>query len=172
MRAQRGSPFGSGGQRDAGLHGEGIGLRSLGRILVGGEVVTGESTSEFLRTKRLEEPSSGKVADLAVPLGEGVVGDLADERLDEGVLAQLRRAGVGFQRQQLAAHEFPETRLQRRRFDARDRGETSDGEALAEHRGIGHQRSILGWQTVEARLAMSAVSVSGTARLVRSPTGR
>ena len=89
--AERDRPIGGALQGDPGLAGEGVGLGALGRVLVGGEVVAGEGAGELVRAERLEEAGRGEVAGLAVALGEHPVGDLADQRLDEGVLAALGR---------------------------------------------------------------------------------
>ena len=88
--AQRDGPLGGSPERDPGLPGQGVGLRSRGRIGVGGEVVTGQAARELVGPEALEEPGRREVAGLAVLPGEGVVGDLADEGLDERVLAALR----------------------------------------------------------------------------------
>ena len=65
-------------------------LGVLGGIRVGREVVAGEGTGELVDAEGLEAARRGEVAQLAIGVGERVVGDLADERLDERVLAALR----------------------------------------------------------------------------------
>ena len=74
----------------------------------------GQGARQLVGAERLEVAGRRQVPGLAVALGERVVGDLADERLDERVLAALRRARVGLQGQQLAPDERPEARLERR----------------------------------------------------------
>ena len=150
---------------------ERVGLARLARVLVGREVVAGERARELVGPERLEEPGGGEVAGLAVAPGERVVGDLADERLDERVLAALRAARVGARVSSS------------RRTSARSRGSSSascepghggqpgEGEALAEDRGVGDERAV-GRRRASRREAMRAVSVSGTASVVRSPSGR
>ena len=92
--------------------GEGVGLGTLGGVPVGGEVVAGERAGELIGPERLEEAGGGEVAGLAVAPGERVVGDLPDERLDEGVLAALGRAGVGLEGEELAPDEGAQAGLQ------------------------------------------------------------
>ena len=103
--AQGGGPLGSGSQGDAGLGGDGVGLGTLGRVPVGGEVVAGKGAGSLIGPEALEEAGRGEVAGLAVAPGERVVGDLADERLDERVLARARGARVGLEGQELASDE-------------------------------------------------------------------
>jgi hypothetical protein len=52
------------------------------------------------------------VTNLAIALGQRVVGDLSDECLDEGILPALGRAGVDLLYEQLAADERPQARLE------------------------------------------------------------
>ena len=110
--AQGGGPLGRCPQGDTGLGGNGVGLGSLGRVPVGGEVVAGEGAGGLVGPEALEETGRGEVTGLAVTLGEGVVGDLADERLDEPVLAALGRARVGLEGQELAPDERAQARLE------------------------------------------------------------
>ncbi len=73
---------------------------------------------------------------------ERAIGDLTNERLDEGVLSARRCPRVGLDRQDLASDEQVETRLECRRCLARDRGQSFDAECLAEDRGILEDRAI------------------------------
>ena len=95
--------------------------------------MAGERAGQLVATERLEEARRGEVLGLAVGLGERAVRDLADERLDERVLAALRAARVrrGWD-EQLAPDERPQARLELGLGDARDRGEGGRREALAE----------------------------------------
>ena len=79
---------------------------------MGGQIVAGESARELVGAQRFEEPGGGEVARLAIPLREGVVCHLANERLHEGVLAALRAAWVRFHREQLAFDQGPQARCQ------------------------------------------------------------
>ena len=83
------------------------------------------------------------MADLAVALGQRVVGDLADERLDERVLAALGAAGVGLVREQLAPHERPQPRLEVGLLDPGHDREPGQREALAEDGGV-HDEAPVG----------------------------
>jgi hypothetical protein len=90
------------------------------------------------------------VARLAVGLRERVVGDLADEGLDERILAPLGAARIGLKGEQLAPDEPPKARLDVGRGDARYGGQPRDREALAEDGGVRDQGSIVEPQPVEA----------------------
>ena len=57
---------------------------------VRGQVVAGQRAGELVAAEGLEVARRGEVQLLAIVLGQRVVGDLADERLDERVLAALR----------------------------------------------------------------------------------
>ena len=86
------------------------------------EVVAGQAAGELVGLEALEEACGGEVAALAIGLGERVVRNLADQGLDEGVLAALGAAGIGLQGQQLAADERPQPWLEIRLGDAGDGG--------------------------------------------------
>ena len=72
------------------LAGERIRFPALGRVVMGREVVDRERARQLFAADDLEVPSRREVAHLAVALCERVVGDLADERLDEHELAAFR----------------------------------------------------------------------------------
>ena len=112
VRAERDRPFGSAAEGDPGLPGEGVGFRPLGRVRVRGQVMTGQTAGDLVRVETLEEARRGQMADLAIPLRERVVGDLADERLDEGVLTALGTARVRLEGQELPADEAAQARLE------------------------------------------------------------
>ena len=57
--------------------------------------MAGEGPGQLVGAEGLEVPRRGKVAGLAIGSRERVVGDLADQRLDEGVLAALGATRVG-----------------------------------------------------------------------------
>ena len=90
MGAERGRPVRGGLERDPGLGGERVRLGALRGVGAGGEVVAGERPGQLRLAEGLEPAGGGEVAGLAVLLGQGVVGDLADERLHERVLPALR----------------------------------------------------------------------------------
>jgi len=101
-------------QGDPGLGGQGVGLGTLGRIRLGGEVMAGEGSGELVRAECFEEPGSREVATLAVLPGKRVVGDLADEGLDEGVLTPLGGARVHLEREEFPPDEGAQARLKLR----------------------------------------------------------
>ncbi len=98
-------------ERDPGLRRERIGLRPLGGVVQGGEIVTGKGARQLVGPERLEESCGREVPRLAVSSCERVVGDLPDERLDEPVLPALRRASVDVLDEHLAPDERAEAGL-------------------------------------------------------------
>ena len=90
--AQRCGPVRRAGEGEARLGGDRIGLRAGIRRLAGGEVVAGQRAGQLVVAERLVVAGHGQVAGAAVATGERAVGDLADQRLHELVLAALRRA--------------------------------------------------------------------------------
>ena len=109
-RAQRPRPLGRATQRDPGLGGDRVALRTIGLRPVGGDVVFGQRPGDALVVERLEVARSRQVEPAAVARGQGAVRDLSDEALDEAVLAPLRRPRVGLQREHLASHEAAQAR--------------------------------------------------------------
>src|SRR5512133_1030984 len=89
----------------------------------------------------------GEVTRAPLPSGECLVCDVADEVLQEAVLAVLRRARVGLQRDDLFAHERMEERVELRLFEA---GESGARERLSEDRSVLQKPALLVRQTVEA----------------------
>ena len=79
--------------------------------------MAGEGADELVGAESLEVATGREVADLPVALRKGVVGDLADEQLDEGVLAPLGAARVALDGQELARDEAPQARLEIRLVD-------------------------------------------------------
>jgi hypothetical protein len=150
VRAELDGPIGSGRERDARLGGERVALRSLRRILVGGEVVAGQASGELIGAQALEEARGRQVAGLAIRPGQRVVGDLPDEGLDKGVLATLGRAGVSLQGEELATDEGAEPGFELALRDSGDGREPGEGERLAQDCGVGDEKAILGGEPVEA----------------------
>ena len=111
-RVQRGRAFGRGAQRDARLGAHGIGLRAGIGDPVGVEVVGRQHARQLVVTQGLEVARRREVTGASVAARHGAVGDLPDERLDEPVLAALRRARVTVLGQHVPAHQVPEPRLQ------------------------------------------------------------
>ena len=144
LATERDRPLGGGPQGDPGLAGERVRLGTLGRVRVGREVVPGEAAGDLVGLEALEEPGRGQVADLAILLRQGVVGDLADQGLDEGVLAMLGRARIGLAGEQLAPDERPQARLELGLRNPGNGREAGEGEALAEDGGVRHERPVLG----------------------------
>ena len=65
--AERCGSLCSAAQRDPGLGRERIGLRALGRVAQGGQVVTSQGAGQLVGPERLEEPGRREVPRLAIP---------------------------------------------------------------------------------------------------------
>src|SRR5262249_24935423 len=77
-------------------------VRSVRRRVERGQVVRGDDLDGLVLERRaLEERSGGEVPRLAVGLRQRVVGDLAEQILEEAVLPVLGRAGVGLEPEDL-----------------------------------------------------------------------
>jgi len=151
LAAQCRCPLGCATQGEPSLRGQGRRLVARGCCPIGREVVRGERAGELVVTDRLEEPRRSEVARAPVLQREGGVGDLADQRLHEGVLAPLRRPGVDLFDQEVRADERPKPDGEIRLAEPGDRGEAGGREALAEHGGVLDQCALVRLQRVEAR---------------------
>ena len=78
-----GRPIGRGPKSDARLRGEHVRLGTRRRRSVRGDVVVGKDACELIVTERFEVTSRREMLRSPIPLGEGLVGDLADDTLDE-----------------------------------------------------------------------------------------
>ena len=87
VRAELGSSLGCATKGDPRLGCQRLGLGLVCGEPLGSEVVAGETTRQLLRAERLEVASGRQVPELALLPRERVVGDLANERLDEPVVA-------------------------------------------------------------------------------------
>ena len=92
VRAQGAGPLGGTAEGDPGLGGERVRLRTGRRREIGVPVVGRQDPGQLVAVERLEVARGGKVPRPSILLGQGLVGDLADEPLDEDVLAAFRRA--------------------------------------------------------------------------------
>ena len=142
MRAEGRGALGGRPKGDPRLSRERVGLGTLGRVRVGRQVVAGQRAGELVGAERLEEARRGEVPGLPVRAGQRVVGHLADEGLDEGVLAAFRRSGIALLGEQLASDQRAQALLQLGGIDARHRGEAGQGERLAEGSGIGDEQPV------------------------------
>src|SRR5437868_10477926 len=88
---------------------------------------------------------------VALSLRERLVRDVANEVLEEAVLAVLRRARIRLDRNHLLASERSEERLELLLWEPGDRGKGAHREGLAHDGGVLQQAPLLGRQTVEAR---------------------
>ena len=84
---------------------DGIRLGTNIGCLVRRQVVGGQDPGQLVFAQALEEARGGEVAGPAIPAGQGLVGDLADDRLDEPVLASLRGTWFDGHLEQLAFGE-------------------------------------------------------------------
>ena len=111
VRPQGGGPLSCSHEHLASLGSDLVCL--LGCSLVGVEVVRRDNLDDlFLLAERAQVPGRCKVEGLPLLAGERVVGDLSDEILEEGVLAALRRHGVGAQGEDVLSDQRREQRLE------------------------------------------------------------
>ena len=144
----------------------------VGSCLVGGEVVRGDDLDHLLLGGALlEEGGGSEVSRLPVGLGEGVVGDLAQQVLEEPVLPMLGRARIRLDAEDLLAGERREDRLELGRGQLGQRGERLLRERLAEDGSV-LDDATLGRRKPSRRAAIRACSVSGTSSDSIVPVGR
>ena len=148
-------PFGALGGADQG--GDGL-VADLGGIGVAGDevqgvqVVPGDDVGDFFPVAGeglAQVRGDGQVASLAVPAGQGVVGDLAQHVLGELVAAPLGRQRVRGYGQHLAAHQVSQGGARRRLVAAGDRDQRLGGERGTEHSGVGHEPPHTGVQHIQ-----------------------
>ena len=108
VRRECRGPFSRRAQGDSGLGGQGIGLVAAGSVGMGGQVVAGQGPGQLITAQALEIARGREVAGLPIALGQGVIGDFADQPLDEGVLTPVRAARVGLDGQDLAPDQRSE----------------------------------------------------------------
>ena len=99
----------------------------------------------------LEMLGGCEVARFALPLGQRLVRDVADEVLQKAVLTALRRTRVRLDAQNLLSHEACQQRLDLAIGARRQRRKCRVREGLAEHRAVLQQSPLLGGETVEPR---------------------
>ncbi len=125
--AEQGSALGRCPEGDPGLGAERLRLRSVGCVVPSGEIVAGQRGRDLVGLERFEIAGRGQVAGLAVALRQGVVGDLADQRLDERVLAPARAPRVRLVGKQLSPDEHAEASLEGALVDAGNRPRARPG---------------------------------------------
>jgi hypothetical protein len=93
----------------------------------------------------------GQMPCLALAFRQRLVGDVADEVLQEAVLAVLGRPRIGLHPEHLLAHQPQQQRLQLRLGRPRQGRQRGPRERLAQHRPVLQQPSLLRRQTIQAR---------------------
>ena len=122
-----------------------------GSSAVGLEQVRGDHLGYLLLGERSREVlGGGQVLGAALLLRQRLVRDLAEQVLEEAVLAVLGRARVGLEAEHLLADQAGEQRLELRLGRSGQRGQRSARERLPEHGRIAEQPPLLGRETVEA----------------------
>src|SRR6478735_121110 len=107
---ERSGPLAGGTERDPRQSGQRVRLRTRRCRMERREVVIGEDACELVVAERFEVTRRCQVLRPAIALGESLVGDLADDALDEPELAALRRSWVGIKDEQLMPDEPVEAR--------------------------------------------------------------
>ena len=151
VSAECGGTVRGAGERQARLGGDRIGLRPLVGGFARRQVVVRERAGQLVIAEPLEVAGGGQVTRAAVPARQRPVGDLADERLDELVLAPFGRPRIRLDVEQLATHEVPQLGFEVARRNPAHASQRIGGEDLAEHRGVLEERPIGGLQRVEPR---------------------
>ena len=119
---------------------------------VGVHVVGGDDLDDLLLAKRLLEERSGReMLGLSVGLRKRLVGDPAQQVLEEDVLAVLRRARIGLDREHLLADERGEERIELGLGQATQRAEALLREGLAEDGAVLEGAAFLRREAVETR---------------------
>ena len=149
--AERGGAFSCPRQAVARLRADRRRIVCVGGGVVGGEVVEGNDLDDFLFAPALFELVCGhEVPCFAVGSGQCFVGDLAEQVLEEAVLAVLGGARVGLDAEDFFAGEGGEERLELGFGSAAERGECVFGERLAEHSGVLDHAPLIRREAVEA----------------------
>ncbi len=141
--------IGGGPERDPRLAREGVGLRAGWARLERGEVVGRQGARELLVADGLKEAGRREVARPALLHRERRVGDLADQGLDEPVLATFRRARIEVLMEQVRPHEHAQPGVELSGREARYGGKTGPCEGLAENRGVLDEGSLGRVEAVE-----------------------
>ena len=108
------------------------------------------TTSSSSRERAAQVLGGCQMPGTALSLRERLVGDVADEVLEEAVLAVLGRARVGLHTEHLLAREGDEHRLEVG-VGARKRRQRVSREGLAEHGRVLEQSTLLRREPVEPR---------------------
>src|SRR6059036_3797784 len=79
------------------------------------------------------------------------VRDVPDEQVAERVFAVVRHGRGTFAADELLPLQIVQARLEPGRLETRERAESTEPEALADHGGVVEQRFLLGLEQVEPR---------------------
>jgi hypothetical protein len=116
---------------------------------VGLEQVRGDDLCDFVLAQGGSEVlGGGEVLGASVALRQRLVGDAADDVLEEAVLTVLRRPRIRLQSQQLLSDEAGQERLQLRLCLPGQRGERGRRERLSEHCRVLDELPLLRAQAV------------------------
>ena len=88
---------------------------------------------------------------VTIRTAEPGIGHLANQTLDEAILAALRRTGVLVEREHLMADQGAQGLGQGARVDTPHRGQSLQGERLPEHRGVLDEFAIDRFEAIEPR---------------------
>ncbi len=114
MGTEPGRSLGTGPEGDPSLVAERLAFGTFRGVRMGRQVVAGQGAREFVGPEGLEESGRGEVADLSLGTSQRGIGDLADQGLDEGILAALGRPRVRLEFEDLASDEILESRSRAR----------------------------------------------------------
>ena len=145
-------PVGRPGQRGDGLAADLPGIAVVGHGVQRVQVVPGDHLGHFLAVTGeggAQVRGDLQVPGLAVPAGQGVVGDLPQQVLGEPVAASLRRQPVRRDRQHLAADQLGQRRPHHGFVLPGDRDQRLGRERGAQHGRVGHQPPHPGVQGIQ-----------------------
>src|SRR5581483_781428 len=142
-------------------------VRRLGRGPVRVEVVGGDDLDDLVLLRApdgRQVACGGEVLLLPLPPRDRLVGDVADDVLEERVLAALGRPRIGLNPEHLLTHERGERGFEGTLIEPADGGEALLRERLPEDGAVLHEPPSAG-ASPSSRAATSACSVSGTSRV-------
>ena len=150
-RPEGDGPICRGPQRDPRLARERFGLGAVGRGPMRCQVMGRQRAGKLVVAERLEVARRREVSAAPVAQREGRVGDLADDGLDERVLASLRRSRIDLTVEEVGSDQGAQPLLEDIGFEAAHRGQRRGRERLSEHGRVLDEHPVLGREGVEPR---------------------
>ncbi len=150
-RAELERPLRRAAKRNPRLRGDGRAFGTAGMRLVRVDVVLRQDARQLLVAERLVVARRRQVPCSPVVAGQGGVGDLAQQPLDEPILAPLRRARIVVPHQDLAAAEVVQHSVDVVGIRAGDGAERGRAERESQHRCVLHERALRRRKAIDPR---------------------